>query len=70
MDELLTEYQHYLVSEKMKSENTVKSYTSDLANYLYYLQEKLTIKNPQDITVDVIKKIFNIFKKTRLFCYL
>ncbi|MFR5892632.1 MAG: site-specific integrase [Bacilli bacterium] len=57
MDELLTEYQHYLVSEKMKSENTVKSYTSDLANYLYYLQEKLTIKNPQDITVDVIKNI-------------
>ena len=35
MDELLTEYQYYLISEKMKSENTVKSYTSDLANYLY-----------------------------------
>ena len=28
MDELLTEYQYYLISEKMKSENTVKSYTS------------------------------------------
>lgn len=62
MDELLTEYQHYLVSEKMKSENTVKSYTSDLANYLYYLQEKLTIKNPQDITVDVIKKYLTYLK--------
>lgn len=63
MDELLTEYQYYLISEKMKSENTVKSYTSDLANYLYYLQEKLSINNPQDITTDEIKRYLTYLKK-------
>lgn len=63
MDELLIEYQHYLVSEKMKSENTVKSYSSDLQNYLYYLSEKLNIDDPNDITIDAIKKFLAYLKK-------
>lgn len=63
MDELLIEYQHYLVSEKMKSENTVKSYSSDLRNYLYYLSEKLNIDDPNDITIEAIKKFLAYLKK-------
>lgn len=63
MDEILLEYQHYLVSEKMKSLNTVKSYSSDLENYLYYLNEKLNIFDVENITTDDIKKYLVYLKK-------
>ncbi len=63
MDEILIEYQHYLVSEKMKSINTVKSYSSDLENYLYYLNEKLNIFEVENITTDDIKKYLVYLKK-------
>ena len=63
MEELLVEYQHYLVSEKVKSLNTVKSYSSDLENYLYYLSEKLYITNVENITTDDIKKYLVYLKK-------
>ena len=63
MHDLLVEYQHYLVSEKMKSENTVKSYSSDLENYLYYLEQKLLIDDVSLITADSIKKFLTYLKK-------
>ena len=63
MEEVLVEYQHYLVSEKMKSLNTVKSYSSDLENYLYYLNEKLNISEVENITTDDIKKYLVYLKK-------
>ena len=49
MNDLISEYQHYLVSEKMKSENTVHSYVSDLQNYIYYLNEKQGIDDIRDV---------------------
>lgn len=63
MEETLTEYQHYLVSEKMKSENTVKSYVSDLQNYLYYLSEKLKIDDVEKISTADIQKYLAYLKK-------
>lgn len=63
MEEILIEYQHYLVSEKMKSENTVKSYISDLQNYLYYESEKLKIENVTQISTENIQKYLAYLKK-------
>ncbi len=63
MEEIITEYQHYLISEKMKSENTVKSYVSDLQNYIFYLENKLEINDAVDITTDAIKKYLLYLKK-------
>lgn len=63
MEQLLTEYQHYLISEKMKSDNTVKSYLSDLQNYTYYLNEKLGIDDVKNITSETIKKYLSYLKK-------
>ncbi len=63
MNDLLVEYQYYLVSEKMKSTNTVKSYLSDLENYMYYLENKLQITNPENITIEHIKKYLAYLKK-------
>ena len=63
MEEILIEYQHYLVSEKMKSLNTVKSYSSDLENYLYYMSEKLLISKVENITTEDIKKYLVYLKK-------
>lgn len=63
MNDLLIEYTHYLVSEKMKSDNTVKSYSNDLQNYLYYLEEKLDIHDAFDISTESIKKFLAYLKK-------
>lgn len=63
MEEIIIEYQHYLVSEKMKSSNTVKSYSSDLENYLYYLSEKLLITDLNLIKTEDIKKYLAYLKK-------
>ncbi len=63
MEDLIIEYQHYLVSEKMKSENTVKSYVSDLQNYIFYLSEKQGITIPNDITTETIQKYLVYLKK-------
>ena len=63
MEEIITEYQHYLISEKMKSENTVKSYVSDLQNYVYYLSEKLNITDVANITTADIQKYLVYLKK-------
>ena len=43
MEELILEYRNYLVSEKMRSSNTVNSYISDLENYCYYLTNNYDI---------------------------
>lgn len=63
MENLLIEYQHYLVSEKMKSDNTVKSYLNDLENYTFYLTEKLGYDDVKNVTTDTIKKYLAYLKK-------
>lgn len=63
MEELIVEYQHYLISEKMKSDNTVKSYVSDLQNYIFYLNEKIGVENAKSITTEMIKKYLTYLKK-------
>lgn len=63
MNDLISEYQHYLVSEKMKSENTVRSYVSDLQNYIYYLNEKQGIDDIRDVDTKTIQKYLAYLKK-------
>ena len=62
MNDLISEYQHYLVSEKMKSENTVHSYVSDLQNYIYYLNEKQGIDDIRDVDTKTIQKYLAYLK--------
>lgn len=63
MNDLISEYQHYLVSEKMKSENTVHSYVSDLQNYIYYLNEKQGIDDIRNVDTKAIQKYLAYLKK-------
>ena len=63
MNDLISEYQHYLVSEKMKSENTVHSYVSDLQNYIYYLNEKQGIDDIRNVDTKTIQKYLAYLKK-------
>lgn len=63
MNDLISEYQHYLVSEKMKSENTVHSYVSDLQNYIYYLNEKQGIDDIRDVDTKTIQNYLAYLKK-------
>lgn len=64
MQELIEEYLHYLVSEKMKSENTVKSYISDIQYYLIFLDDKYHLTNANDITTEMIKAYLTFLKKS------
>lgn len=63
MDELVTEYTTYLASEKMKSNNTIESYGSDVLNYLYYLQNVKGITNFQNVTTEDVKNYLAYLKK-------
>ena len=63
MMNLITEFCHYMASEKMRSMNTINSYRSDLENYIYFLENKLLIENIKHVKVDDIKKYFAYMKK-------
>ena len=41
MMNLITEFCHYMASEKMRSMNTINSYRSDLENYIYFLENHM-----------------------------
>ena len=62
MEDLILEYRNYLVSEKMRSSNTVNSYVSDLENYCYFLTNNLLIENVKDIEAEHIKKYLSYIK--------
>ena len=63
MMNLITEFCHYMASEKMRSMNTINSYRSDLENYVYFLENKLLIENIKHVKADDIKKYFAYMKK-------
>lgn len=63
MNNLITEFCHYLASEKMRSMNTINSYRSDLENYVYFLENKLLIDDIKHVTIDDVKKYFAYMKK-------
>lgn len=63
MEELVVEYTTYLASEKMKSQNTIDAYRSDILNYMYYLENVANIHDIKDTTTDVIKKYLTHLKK-------
>ncbi len=63
MDELVTEYMTYLASEKMKSNNTIQSYSSDVLNYLYYLENVKGITDIKNVTTEDVKNYLAYLKK-------
>lgn len=65
IENYITEYQHYLSTEKMKSLNTIKAYLSDINNYAYFLENNLGISNILDIEEEHIKRFFAFLKKNK-----
>ena len=65
MINLITEFCHYLASEKMHEKNTIDSYKSDLENYVYFLENKLLIEDIKHVTTDDIKKYLAYMKKVK-----
>ncbi len=63
MDEYVIEFRNYLVSEKMRSLNTVNSYVSDIENYIYYLKENLNLEKISEIDADSIKAYLKYIKQ-------
>lgn len=62
MHNTLMEYKNYLISVKMRSDNTITSYLSDLENYVYYLENKRMINTFNEVTTDDIKKYLAYLK--------
>lgn len=62
MEEYIIEFRNYLVSEKMRSLNTVNSYISDIENYVYYLTENLKIDSLSHIDANSIKSYLKYIK--------
>ena len=65
MEQYIYEFKSYLISEKMRSANTVESYVSDLQNYIYYLQEKALVDDVALITKDNVKGFLDYLKKLK-----
>ena len=63
MENVILEYRNYLISEKMKSSNTVSSYISDIENYMYYLENEKMIDDVSLITTADIKDYLAYVKK-------
>lgn len=63
MENIIVEYENYLISEKMRSKNTVDSYASDIRNYLYYLETKELLDNVKFIETSHIKNYLAYIKK-------
>lgn len=63
MENTIQEYRNYLISERMKSTNTVSSYISDIENYSYFLSNKLLIDDVSLITSENIKDYLSYIKK-------
>ena len=59
----LIEFKNYLISIKMRSQNTVDSYMSDLENYLYYLEEKEHVSSWSEVDTEMIKRYLAYLKK-------
>lgn len=63
MEQLVVEYTSYLASEKMKSQETIKAYRSDILNYIYFLENVSNIHNIKDVTTEDVKKYLAYLKK-------
>lgn len=55
MQQFLIEYRYYLKGEKGLSENSVKSYTADIKDYLAYLETR-QIRDPEEISLDLLRE--------------
>lgn len=61
--QLLKEYEYYLKVTKNLSIHSINSYTSDLKDYIAYLEKNYQIKDPNDITRAEIKNFMAALKR-------
>lgn len=61
--QLLKEYEYYLKVTKNLSIHSINSYTSDLKDYIGYLEKNYQIKDPNNITKSEIKNFMAALKR-------
>ena len=66
MEQLLKEFEYYLTSEKMMSQNSVSSYINDCTNYVDFLVNKCEIDDMNDVTSDDIRMFLAYLKKKKM----
>lgn len=64
-EQIISEYESYLRLEKMRGDNTILSYVSDINNYIYFLTNSSVnkINSIKDINTEHIKEYLSYVKK-------
>jgi integrase/recombinase XerD len=63
LKQLLKEYEYYLKVTKNLSVHTISSYTSDLKDYINYIEKNYQLKDPNDIQKAYIKNYMAALKR-------
>lgn len=66
METLIKEYQYYLQSVKMMSQNSILSYVNDVTNYLNFLISKYQVDDMQDVSSEEIRGYLASLKKKKM----
>lgn len=66
MENLIKEYQYYLQSVKMMSQNSILSYINDVTNYLNFLITKYQVDDMQDVSSEEIRGYLASLKKKKM----
>ena len=62
----IKEYQYYLQSVKMMSQNSILSYVNDVTNYLNFLISKYQVDDMQDVSSEEIRGYLASLKKKKM----
>ncbi|MBR2891552.1 MAG: site-specific tyrosine recombinase XerD [Bacilli bacterium] len=66
MEHLIKEYQYYLQSVKMMSQNSILSYINDVTNYLNFLISKYQVDDMEDVGSEEIRSYLASLKKKKM----
>lgn len=66
MEQIVKEYQYYLQSVKMMSQNSIVSYLNDVTNYVNFLIEKEMVDDMDQVTAEHVRSYLANLKKKKM----
>lgn len=66
MEQIVKEYQYYLQSVKMMSQNSIVSYLNDVTNYVNFLIEKEMVDDMNQVTAEHVRGYLANLKKKKM----
>ena len=66
MEQIVKEYQYYLQSVKMMSQNSITSYLNDVTNYVNFLIEKEMVDDMEQVTAEHVRTYLASLKRKKM----